>query len=178
MNRERVLTGEKWSQSQLQAIINTLNKEEMDFVQAVWDYFDTFRPQMAEKERRITGVEPEWVQATPVLTQHGVYKGGYYPIAYDPLRSSKSAADVESEVQRQMSRGLYTRAVTRRGHLKARSESTGRPMRYDLGVVTQHVGQVIHDLAWHEWLVDANRLLRASPIDQAIREHYKPEMLT
>jgi hypothetical protein len=35
---------------------------------------------------------------------------------------------------------------------------------------------VIHDLAWHEWLIDANRLLRSHTIDTAIREHYGPEV--
>lgn len=38
------------------------------------------------------------------------------------------------------------------------------------------VNDVIHDLAWHEWLIDANRLLRSHTIDQAIREHYGPEV--
>jgi hypothetical protein len=69
------------------------------------------------------------------------------------------------------------RAQTRRGHLEARVKSTGRPMRYDLGVIAQHVDQVIHDLAWHEWLIDANRLLRSAAIDGAIRDHYGPEKL-
>lgn len=176
-NRERVLTGENLSPVQLQSVLDTLTKEEWDFVQGVWDYFDSFRPMMADKERRLTGVEPEWVQPLPVMTKHGTYRGGYYPIKADPLRSSRAEADVASEVQRQIERGLYTRATTRRGHLKARTESTGRPLRYDLGVVTEHVAQVVHDLAWHEWLVDANRLMRAAPIDGAVRDHYGPEVL-
>jgi hypothetical protein len=38
------------------------------------------------------------------------------------------------------------------------------------------VNDVIHDLAWHEWLIDANRLLRARSIDASIRNHYGPEV--
>jgi hypothetical protein len=76
-----------------------------------------------------------------------------------------------------MERGLYTRAQTRNGHLKARTESTGRALRYDLNVIVEHVDQVVHDLAWHEYLIDANRLMRASAIDGAIRDHYGPEKL-
>jgi hypothetical protein len=49
-------------------------------------------------------------------------------------------------------------------------------MRYDFGsVISQHVDQVIHDLSWHEWLIDSNRLLRS--LDGAIREYYGPEKL-
>ena len=52
-----------------------------------------------------------------------------------------------------------------------------RPVRKDFGVVFEHIDQVIHDLTWHEYLIDANRLLRAKPIDSAIRGHYGPEVL-
>lgn len=177
VNRERVLSGENLNPSQLDALLDTLTEQDWKFVQGVWDYLESFRPQIAAKERRLTGVEPEWIEPEPVQTKYGELKGGYYPISYDPLRSSRGEADVAAEVQRQIERGLYTRAQTRRGHLKARTESTGRPIRYDLGVITDHVQQVIHDLAWHEYLVDANRLLRNSGVDEAVRQHYGPEVL-
>lgn len=178
INRERVLTGERLSPAQLDQILNTLTREDWQFVQGVWDYFESFRPQIAEKERRISGVEPEWVEAAPVHTQWGDYRGGYYPIAYDPIRSERSGADVNAEVARQIQQGLYARAQTRRGHLKERVESTGRPLRYDFGeVITRHVTQVVHDLAWHEYLIDANRLLRAPAVENAVRAHYGVEVL-
>jgi hypothetical protein len=176
VNRERVLSGEHLSPGQLQGVLDTLTKEDWDFVQGVWDYLESFRPQIAAKEKRLTGVEPAWVEPTPVQTKFGEYKGGYYPIKYDPLRSTRAEADTNAEVQRQIERGMYTRAMTRRGHLKERSESTGRPIRYDMNVVFEHVQQVVHDLAWHEYLVDANRLLRAGVVDSAIRAHYGPEI--
>lgn len=176
VNRERVLSGERLSPGQLQGVLDTLTKEDWDFVQGVWDYLESFRPQIAAKEKRLTGVEPAWVDPTPVQTKFGEYKGGYYPIKYDPLRSTRAEADTNAEVQRQIERGMYTRAMTRRGHLKERSESTGRPIRYDMNVVFEHVQQVVHDLAWHEYLVDANRLLRAGVVDSAIRAHYGPEV--
>ena len=176
-NRLRVLEGETWTPAQLEAVLKTLTKDEWDFVQATWDFIDGFWPEIAAKEKRVTGVAPDKVEATPVVTPHGTYRGGYYPIKYDPNRSTKAEADNEAELIRQAMQGAYTRATTRRGHTKARTESVKRPVRKDLGVVFEHVEQVIHDLAWHEWLIDANRLLRAKPIDAAIRTHYGPEQL-
>lgn len=176
-NRERVLSGELLSPQQLDTILDTLTAPDWTLVQGVWDYLESFRPQIAAKERRVTGVEPKWVEAAPVRTKFGELKGGYYPIKYDALRSSRSESDIAAEVQRQTMQGLYTRAQTRRGHLKARSESTGRPVRYDLGVVFEHVSQVVHDLAWHEYLIDANRLLKDPAVDASIRAHYGPEKL-
>lgn len=177
-NRERILSGELLSPQQLDTILDTLTAPDWTLVQGVWDYLESFRPQIAAKERRVTGVEPKWVEAAPVRTKFGELKGGYYPIKYDAERSSRSEADIAAEVQRQTMQGLYTRAQTRRGHLKARSsEPTGRPVRYDLGVVFEHVSQVIHDLAWHEYLIDANRLLKDPAVDASIRAHYGPEKL-
>lgn len=177
VNRERVLTGERLTPQQLQTVLDTLEKSDWDFVQGVWDYLESFRPQIAAKERRLTGIEPEWVEPSQLVTKHGTYKGGYYPIKADPLRSTRAEADTAAEVQKQMERGLYVRSQTRRGHLKARSESTGRAIRYDLAVIVEHVDQVVHDLAWHEYLIDANRLMRAGAVDTAIRNHYGPEKL-
>lgn len=177
VNRERVLTGERWSPVQLQEVLDSLTKEEMDTVQALWDYIDSFWPAVADKQRRLTGVVPEKVEAEQLVTRHGTYRGGYYPIAYDPLLSERSRADTEAEVEKQLTRGLYTAAQTRRGHTKARSESTGRTLRYDLGTIFRHVDQVIHDLSWHEWLIDANKLFKDSRVEDAVRTHYGTEKL-
>lgn len=176
-NRARVMEGERWTPAQVQAVLDTLSKAEWDFVQGVWDYIDTYWPAIADKERRVSGLPPAKVEPLPVSTKWGQYRGGYYPIKYDPQRSSKAEADSVAETLKQAMQGLYTRATTRRGHTKARVESVLRPVRKDLGVIFEHVDQVIHDLAWHEWLIDANRLLGAKQIDQAIREHYGPEVL-
>jgi hypothetical protein len=178
-NVERVLTGEKLTPEQLDTLLRTLSKADWDGIQKTWDYLDSFWPQIAAKEKRVTGVEPQRVERSQVVTQYGVYPGGYYPIAYDRLRSERSSADVNAEVQRQLQNGLYARAQTARGHTKERTESTGRPLRYDFGeVLTRHVTQVIHDLAWHEYLIDANRILASNSIETAVKEHYGVEVLT
>jgi len=53
----------------------------------------------------------------------------------------------------------------------------GRPLLYSLAGVYSGVQDVIHDLAWHEWLIDTQRLLRSENIDRAIRETYGPEVV-
>lgn len=182
-NMRRVMEGENWNPAQVNAVIGSLTREQWNFVQGTWDFLNSYWPQISAKERRMTGITPEKVEARPfvVTLQDGTQmslNGGYYPIKYNPARSSKAEADTAAEVLKQMERGLYTRAQTARGHIEARVESVGRPMRYDLGVIDQHLNQVIHDLSWHEYLVDANRLLRSEPVDSAIREHYGPEVLS
>ena len=178
-NRERVLTGERLSPEAVRAITSDLTPAEVGFVNKVWAFLDTYRPLIAAKERRVTGVEPKFVDAVPfkITTRDGTehdMTGGYYPIKYDGLRSDRSTADMEAEIARQMQQGLYARAQTARGHTKERTESTGRPLRYDLNVIAEHVTQVVHDLSWHEYLIDANRILRSDRVETAMREHYGP----
>ncbi|MEX2125493.1 MAG: hypothetical protein WD795_16490 [Woeseia sp.] len=176
-NRLRVMDGHRWSQGQVAAILDTLTKEEWQFVQGVWDYVDSFWPEIEAKQQRVTGLKPEKVEATPVETKHGSFRGGYYPIKYDPRLSTKAESDSSSEILKQMLGGAYTRASTRRGHTKSRVDTVQRPVRLDLNVLAEHIGQVTHDLAYHEYLIDANRLLRAPAIDSAIRDHYGPDVL-
>jgi hypothetical protein len=162
---------------QLQPVLDTLTKEDWDTVQAIWDYFETFRPQIAAKERRVNGIEPNWVEPTPVQTKFGAYRGGYYPIKYDPQASKRAQEHADAEAARQQLRGAYTSSTTRRSFTKERVDSVkGRPLLLKgFSSIYQGVNEIVHDLAWHEWLIDANRILRNADIDHAMRRNYGPE---
>ena len=181
-NRQRVMDGDKWSSTQVEAILSTLTPEQLGFVQKAWDHINSYWPEIAAKEERVSGTAPEKVQASAftVTTADGTVvpmRGGYYPIKYDPDRSGKVEGQTAAELTKQMMLGQMTRATTRRGHTKGRAETVNRAVRKDLSVIFQHVDQVIHDLAWHEWLIDATRILRAGPVESAIRETAGPEVL-
>lgn len=180
-NLQRLLGGEGWQMPQLVPVLKSLTAAEWQAVQQVWDYLETFRPLIAEKERRVYGKEPDWVEARAfdVTTADGQtlsLRGGYYPIKYDPAASMRAEEHTDAEGAQRQLRGAYTTATTRRSFTKARAEEvTGRPLLYNLSGMYSGVNDVIHDLAWHEWLIDANRLLRSQSIDAAIRNHYGPE---
>lgn len=180
-NLQRLLGGEGWTMAQLAPVLQSLTAQEWAAVQAVWDHFESYRPQIADKERRVYGKEPEWVAPQPfaVATADGAtvtLRGGYYPIKYDPAASQRAEEHADAEGAKRQLQGAYTTATTRRSFTKARVEEvSGRPLLYTLAGMYSGVNDVIHDLAWHEWLIDANRLLRSHTIDTAIREHYGPE---
>lgn len=180
-NRQRLMDGEGWSPAQVEAILATLTRAELEFVNRAWEFVDSYWPQVQAKELRVNGIAPEKVEAEPFVRRLPdgstvVMRGGYYPLKYDADRSSRAESLEAAEVAKDMMRGAFTRATTRRGHTKARAEEVKRPVRKDLNVLTEHVSQVVHDLSWHEWLIDANRLLSAKPIDAAIRTHYGPDI--
>jgi GNAT superfamily N-acetyltransferase len=181
-NRQRVLGGDNWTQEQVGAILSRLTPVEAQFVNDVWDFIDSYWPEIKAKQERVSGVVEKKVEAEAFALNLAdgttvQMRGGYYPIKYDTERSTRAESQEKAEVAKDMMRGAFTRATTRRGHTKARTEEVNRPIRKDLDVITEHVTQVVHDLAWHEWIIDANRLLSDKRIEGAIRAHYGPDAL-
>lgn len=177
-NLQRLLDGDHWTPAQVQAVLDTLTKTEMDFVQGVWDFIGEYRDQVGAQQKRLTGVAPKWIEPRPVKTKHGEYRGGYIPAKYDGTRSTRALSDEASAALFDQWRAARGAAKTRDSFTKARADKVvDRPLRKDFGVITQHITEVTHRLAWQEWVVDASRLLRSKKVDGAIREHYGNEVL-
>lgn len=180
-NIQRLLDGEGWSMEQIQPVLESLTQAEWDVVQGVWDYMESHRPKIAEKERRIYGKEPAWVepQTLTVKTAEGneiTLRGGYYPIKYDPMASMRAETMAEADEARRDLKAAGIAATTRRSFTKSRvREVTGRPLMYSLVGMYSGINDVIHDLSWHEWLIDANRLMRSDKFDNAVRTKYGPD---
>jgi hypothetical protein len=163
---------------QIDALLSHLTADEWKVVQAIWDYFDSYRPQIAEKERRVAGVEPEWIEPAPFATPHGTMRGGYYPIKYDAKASKKAEQFANAEAARAQMQAAFTSSTTRRSFTKNRAEAvSGRPLILNFSGIYQGLNEVIHDLAWHEWLIDANRILRDESIDRDMRSGWGPESI-
>ena len=182
-NLQRLLGGENWEETDLAPLFAELTAADWQAVQAIWDYFETFRPAIAAKERRVNGIEPQWVAPTPFTVRSAdgqivEMRGGYYPIRYDTQASERAAEDdAASAVQAQM-RGVHSAATTRRGHTKSRvQEVHNRPLVYNFAGIYSGFSDVIHDLAWHEYLIDANKLLRATRLQNAVKDHYGTDVL-
>lgn len=161
-NRERLVGGFGWEEQQVLDVLNRrLTKEEWQWVQGIWDVMDKqLWHHVAEKEQRKTGLVPEKIKATPIVTPHGAFRGGYFPAKYDPRAS---AGDVG---ERQEMAGIanlygpgYVRASTLKNHTKKRAEHYENVVNLDWSVVPGHLAQVIHDVAFDEYVRDTARIL-------------------
>lgn len=172
-NRQRLLSGYKWTQAQGEAVLSRLNERDWKFIKASWAQIQSYGPAIVAKQKRVYGVAPEMVEASPFMTKFGEMPGGYFPIVYDTESDPKAFAKAVEEVAARMMAGAVTNATTKRGFTKARVKKvSGRRLQLDLSVVWRHVAEVVHDLTHHEMLIDVNRLLRHPKVSQAIREHY------
>lgn len=172
-NLQRLLDGEGWTLDQVRPVLDSLSKKEWDYVQNVWDYFETFRPEIGAKEKRVYGKEPDWIEPNPVNTKYGEYKGGYYPVKYDTRRSIAAEKYSDADLAKQQLRNAFISATTKRSFTKDRADVVkDRPLLYSMDGLYNGINEIIHDLSWHEWLIDANRLLRNRSLDSAIRNSY------
>ncbi len=175
-NLQRLLGGEGWTPAQLKPVLDELTKDDWATVQAVWDHFEKRRALIDEVERSVYGKPLKKVDPGSAFTEAYKVKGGYYPIVYDPAASQRAEEHADAEAAKRQLAGAYSAANVRRGFTKARAEEVvGRPLMYDLSGVYRGVRDQIHYIAWTEWVIDANRILRDKGIDAAVRQKYGPE---
>ncbi|MCG9052344.1 hypothetical protein LH447_04395 [Laribacter hongkongensis] len=169
-NRQAVLNGNdrlRDKPESVEAIISQLSAKDLETVQMIWDEVGRFWPQIEAMQKRLTGLAPEKVEATPFAVNGVELRGGYYPLKYDAQRSYRAFKRGEDAGAR-LFENHVGRAATRRGHTIERVGSAGQPVRLDLSVLGDHLQQVIHDLAFREAIIDVNRLLANERVREAI----------
>lgn len=175
-NREAIRKGFRWSDAQVQAVLDkALTAEDAAFIQSVWDYIDSFWPQLAALEKRVKGVEPVKVDAEPLTIAGVALRGGYYPLKYDPDRSEKAYSFQVDKMAQQLMSGAVAKASTRTGAAIERVGSGGMPVRLELDVLFEHVGELIHDISHREAILDVVRLLDHPEVKGAILDTKGPQ---
>ena len=146
-NRQAMTDSGQLTADQIQAVIDHADKRDLDFVQSVWDYLDSFWGEIEAATERRRGFKPEKVESYAMETDHGIYRGGYFPLRYD---NDKGINDTRSaSIEEQISQIRYGRATashTRHDHTEERIGSGGRPVLFDMFSVHSHLDQVAYDL--------------------------------
>lgn len=166
-NRKRLMDGdpEQWTEESIEELCSSLTKADWEAVQKIWDLFESYRPMIAVKQKRVYGEEPKWIEPSSfdVQTADGqtfTVRGGYYPVKYDPRSSNRADRQDDATKAAQELRGAFQSSTTNRSFTKARVESPNvGPLRLDMTALYNGLDDVIHDLAWHEWLIETRRVL-------------------
>src|SRR5699024_391243 len=104
-NLRKLLLGEGWAHPdnpdsislanpKIRAVLSKMTKSDRELVQRIWEHMALLYPTRADVHRKTTVLRPPRVQASPVTTESGEFRGGYYPVKYDSVRS-RMAADVQ-----------------------------------------------------------------------------------
>lgn len=168
--RDRIMRAENWNEQQVQAVLDTLDARDAQLVQDLHAFIGSYWEEIAAKQERITGVRPQRVEARSFRMGGTEVPGGYYPLKYDDRLSARMAAMADLEGLNLAKYASLAHPTTKRGFVKARKESFDKKLRWDFGVMFEHVGDVIHDLSHHEALIDVGRILGSSDVQKALLE--------
>jgi hypothetical protein len=171
-NMEKLTRGFGWDPDAVMRVLHQrMGKADWDFVQGVWDIFETMAPDIEEMHRRVTGVGFPRVEANPIETAHGIYRGGYFPIIYDAdkARTAKGQETADGLFEKN-----YFRATTSKGHTISRVEFNA-PLRLGLDQIPYKISQAVHDLTHREAIMDAWKFLNAPGVTSAVKRVAGPE---
>lgn len=175
------MKGKKLTQADVMSLISqTLTADEIKRVQGIWDLFAEMQKLLEAKEIRMRGRAPAWVNPLPVAMtsvdgQVVELRGGYYPIVYDRLASSRGQTIDAAKGVLQQLKGQKGHAKTWDGHLKNRAAKVEKstPVTLTLRGAFEGFENTIHDICWDEWVTNTRRLFSDNGVlDSAIRKYY------
>lgn len=167
----KVLEGKLWELFDKHA-----TKEDWQYTQKIWDMFETWREESDSMYRRLSGVPPKWIEVSPVTTKHGDFKGGYFPIIYDKLRSNQDVILQKSGAGETNFNRDYIRATTGAGYAKARTGYVDYIQFEDaVGQIAGRMQQMVHDISHREAVINAGKIIYDRGIASAIKKHYGEE---
>ncbi|WP_461209914.1 LPD3 domain-containing protein [Desulfocurvus sp. DL9XJH121] len=138
-----------------------LTDEDWRVIQATWDLINSAYPVLDATYKKMTGVPMKKVEARPFLAPSGsgvALMGGYYPLVFDGrfADSVKTWQEVEDWLDGE---GQFQTPSARSGFVNERV-GTSLPPRLDLGVISQHLGDVLHYATHAPVLKDVDRITR------------------
>lgn len=177
INRKRVVDGYQVSYGFIEHALRQLDAADWQFVQNVWDLFETYWPDYQRVEANVTGVTLEKQPAMPfkiIGADGGVYNlnGGYYPLRYNPVKNNITAVREINEAYKTRMQDA-TRLGTKLGSTKERVQGhVSLMIRTDLNVIDEVLGENIHSIAQREAIRDVYRLINNVDIKSAVEGYW------
>jgi hypothetical protein len=176
-NLSKLAAGEKWDPAQIWAFLHkNMTKADWDFVAGLGRTLEGLWPEKLAMSRRLGNTNPEKIEPRPFDTPHGRYDGWYWPMIYDPARA-QDVAERGAKSADALFENIYSRANTDTGRTNTRNENYARPVLLSLDVIPRVIKDEIHDIAYREAIIDADKVLRDPTVRKSIisalsQEHY------
>lgn len=172
-NRQVMIAAGQFTADELQAIQQFASKKDLLFAQKVWDYLESYWQEISDTTYRRDGFRPKKVDAAPMVTQHGTFRGGYYPVMYEG--QAGKPPDVNS-LMAQLKTGGFVSSHTANGHTKEREGPTKNPVSLLPHSLSFHVKRVIYDLEVGDAIRDTYKVLMDKRLVTAFRDQGQQQL--
>ena len=136
-----------------------IDKNLMDGVQKIWDLFETIKPDIQKTHKDVYGYFFKEVEANPVETPWGTYRGGYAPAITDPLLVQKELSRI-NEASTELNNNTYAFSTTPKGFTKERVEAYNRALSLDFRMIKGHVEKAVRFSTLERATQDLNKLFK------------------
>lgn len=137
------LDTKRWDQFIAQCYADgTITKADMDFVQQVWDLLESTKEDAQKAYKNLYGYTFKEIEASPIQTPWGEYRGGYVPATTDKyLVADKATFDEIDQLTKQDS--LSQMPVSNPGFTKTRASDYHEPLSFDMAIISNHISSVL-----------------------------------
>nr|DAO82026.1 MAG TPA: crystallin beta/gamma motif-containing protein [Caudoviricetes sp.] len=176
-NRQRLAGGLGMAEKDILKFVEEhMTAKDWQLVQDIWDHINTYWDDTVKVEEELNGVHLKKVEAVPftvTVDEKGKkkaleMKGGYYPVVYNPKKSSAAEDQNANEIAKQSMAGAMVLG-TGRSFTKSRSEyKIERPLLLEFRVIPEHTQAVIHNIAFRLAARDVYRLVNDKTFENHI----------
>ena len=137
------LDTKRWDQFISQCYADgTITKADMDFVQQVWDLLESTKEDAQKAYKDLYGYTFKEIEASPIQTPWGEYRGGYVPATTDKyLVADKATFDEFDQLTK--SDSLSQMPVSNPGFTKTRASDYHEPLSFDMAIISNHISSVL-----------------------------------
>lgn len=137
------LDTKRWDQFIAQCYADgTITKADMDFVQQVWDLLESTKEDAQKAYKDLYGYTFKEIEASPLQTPWGEYRGGYVPATTDKyLVADKATFDEIDRITEQDY--LSAMPVSQPGFTKSRASGYHEPLSFDVAIISNHISSVL-----------------------------------
>lgn len=137
------LDTKRWDQFISQCYADgTITKADMDFVQQVWDLLESTKEDAQKAYKDLYGYTFKEIEASPVQTPWGEYRGGYVPATTDKYLVADKATFDEIDLLTKND-SLSQMPVSNPGFTKTRASDYHEPLSFDMAIISNHISSVL-----------------------------------
>ena len=159
--------------ARIDALLSRLSEKDWRFVQSIWDLNESYYGQVAEVNKRLTGVRPKKIPHRPMWSGTPAFvTGGYFRLYYEPSSNSKQA-DIDAVNQMLSGSSALNAAGAQVGNgaTKSRLESAGgATVQLSFSSITRQLRETSRFIALAEMVSYNNRLMRHPEVIAAMND--------
>ena len=147
-----------------------LTKADMDLVQGIWDIHENTKGAVQKAHKSMFGYHFTEIEAEPIMTPWGEYRGGYAPIVFDEQMDPDAIVNLDADaLATQANASIFPGASD--GFTKARLGAVARPLKLDITLVPAHFDKVMKFSYLGPAVHRAARLIKNKDFARSINEY-------